>query len=109
MKGEKKMTIPTATAHRELQSRVLSALFSSCLCDCNPEKERGEGCLVLLAAYFLLRKIMMTMPTATIAMMMPIPKPVTYVSVIPAGSGVGGGVACGAGSTTKLVSENDGQ
>jgi hypothetical protein len=45
----------------------------------------------------------------TMAMIMPIPKAVMYVSVFDAGMGVGAAVGSGAGSTAKLVSEYDGQ
>jgi hypothetical protein len=52
---------------------------------------------------------MITSPITMIATIMPIPKPVTYVSVIGAGVGVGAGVAAGAESTFMAVSAEDGQ
>ncbi len=50
----------------------------------------------------------MTAPTTIIAMMMPIPKAVTYVSVFDAGGGVGVAVGC-ASVRVKAVSAYDGQ
>ena len=47
---------------------------------------------------------MITSPMTTIAAIIPMPKPITYVSVIGAGVAVGPGVTSGASSTTKAVS-----
>jgi len=46
--------------------------------------------------------MMMAKPTAT-TMIKAVPKPITYVSVIAGGGGVGVGEACGASSTFMYV------
>ena len=50
---------------------------------------------------------MITSPITTIAIIAPAPIPNTYVSVMGAGVGVGGGVAAGGSSTFMAVSAED--
>jgi hypothetical protein len=67
--------------------------------------KKGEvGFVCLLDVYRLLSSRKSSSPTTMIAMIMPIPKPVTYVSVIGAGVAGGGGVSAGAESTVMAVS-----
>src|SRR4030042_4013771 len=69
--------------------------------DCPLMTKKGESVFVrfLLGAYRFLSSRKSSSPTAMMAMIMPIPNPITYVSVIGAGVGVGAGVASGASST----------
>jgi hypothetical protein len=62
---------------------------------------------VLLDVYRLLSSRKSSSPTTMIAMIIPMPKPIMYVSVIGAGVGVGAGVAAGAESTVTAVSAED--
>ena len=52
---------------------------------------------------------MITSPITTIAIIAPIPKPVTIISVIGAGVGVGACVGSGAFSTLMAVTAEEGQ
>jgi hypothetical protein len=60
--------------------------------------------LLFLAAYRFRSIRIIVSPITTIAIIAAVPMPKTYVSVIGAGVGVGGGVSAGTSSTVMPVS-----
>jgi hypothetical protein len=84
--------------------RALSALLPRVT-----PKKRGKIVLLLFRAYRFLSISTITIVATTIAIMAAVPMPNTYVSVIGAGVGVGGGVACGGSTTFMAVTADDGQ
>jgi hypothetical protein len=69
-----------------------------------PKLKKGESEVAFLAAYRLLSIRIIISPITIIAIIAAVPMPKTYVSVIGAGVGVGGGVSAGTSSTVMAVS-----
>jgi hypothetical protein len=85
---------------------LLTTCLLAALCVKKTKEKRGV-LWFLLVVYRFLSSRKSSSPTTTMAMIMPMPKPIMYVSVIGAGDGVGGGVAAGAESTVMAVSADE--
>ena len=73
------------------------------------KQKKERGVLVLPEIYRFLSIRITTSPIAMIAIIEPAPKPNTYASVIGAGVAVGAAVGCGADSTLRAVTADEGQ